>query len=135
MSRSRFAIAGAAVACALAATATAAYATFSSSSSATQAISTSSLQAPTGLTATLTSQCKATKGQQVTVAWTASTSSFTTGYTIQRTPAFASPVTVSAATTSWVDNTVAHSTAYTYTVLATYQQWSSGVTAPVVTTC
>jgi hypothetical protein len=43
--------------------------------------------------------------------------------------------TVSAATTSWIDNTVAHSTAYTYTVLATYQQWSSGASAAPVTTC
>jgi hypothetical protein len=135
MSRRKLAVAVALLACVLGGTATAAYATFVSSPSATQAISTQTLQPPTGASAALTSQCKSTKTQQVTVTWTATTSAFATGYTITRSPAFASSVTVSAATTSWVDNTVAHSTAYTYTVLATYQQWSSGVTPGAVTTC
>jgi hypothetical protein len=81
----------------------------------------------------LTAACNHGTKQQVTVTWTASASAYATGYTIQRSGM--TPVTVSAATTSWVDNTVAHSTAYTYTVLATFQQWSSGVSAGAVTTC
>lgn len=133
MSRPKLATAVAAIACVLGATATTAYATFTSSQTATQSISTQSLQAPTGVSAAVTSLCKATKAQQVTVTWTASTSAFATGYTIQRNGS--TVATVSATTTSWVDNTVAHATAYTYTVLATYQQWSSGANAPSVTTC
>jgi len=133
MRRPKLAIAMAVVVCAVGGTATAAYATFSSGDSAVQAISTQTLQPPTGVAATLTSACKANKAQQVTVTWTASGSAFATGYTIQRNST--TVATVSATTTSWIDNTVAHSTTYTYTVLATYQQWSSGATAAAVTTC
>jgi hypothetical protein len=132
MLRPKLAIA-VAVVCLVGGTATAAYATFTSSGSAIEAISTQTLQPPTGVAATLTSQCNKNKTQQVTVTWTASTSAFATGYTIQRNSA--TVATVSAATASWIDNTVAHSTAYTYTVLATYNSWSSGVSAPAVTTC
>src|SRR3954465_9809892 len=135
MSRHKLAAAVALLACVLGGTATAAYATFVSSGSATQAISTQTLQPPTRAGAALTSQCNKNKTQQVTVTWTASTSAFATGYTITRSPAFASSVTVSAATTAGVDTTVAHSTTYTYTGLATYRQWSSGVTPAAVTTC
>jgi hypothetical protein len=126
-------IAVALLACVLGATATAAYATFTLSRTATQSISTGSLLAPTGAGSALTSQCNKSKAQQVTVTWTASASAFATGYTIERNST--TVATVGATTTSWVDNTVAHSTAYSYTVLATYQQWSSGVSAGAVTTC
>ncbi len=101
MSRLKLAAAVALLACVIGATTSAAYATFTRSGSATQAISTQTLQPPTGAAATLTSQCKSSKAQQVTVTWTASISAFTTGYTI----------------------------------LATYLQWSSGVTPAAVTTC
>jgi hypothetical protein len=133
MLRRKFAIATVLAVFALGGTATAAYSMFSSSSSATQSVSTQTLQPPTGVAATLTSVCKANKAQQVTVNWALSGSAFATGYTIQRDST--TVATVSAATTSWIDNTVAHSTSYTYTVLATYQQWSSGATAAAVTTC
>ena len=133
MLRPKLAAAFAVAACIVAVTATAAYATFSSSGSAIQAISTQTLQPPTSPGAALTSQCNKNKTQQVTVTWTGSSSAFATGYTIQRNST--AVATVSAGTRSWVDNTVAHSTAYTYTVLATYQSWSSGVNASPVTTC
>lgn len=133
MLRPKLAIAVAVVACAVGGTATAAYAMFSSSDSAIQPVSTQTLQPPTNVAAALTSKCNHGATQQVTVTWTGSASAFATGYTIQRNSTTVQ--TVSAATTSWVDNTVAHSTAYTYTVLATYQQWSSGAAAAVVTTC
>jgi 1-aminocyclopropane-1-carboxylate deaminase/D-cysteine desulfhydrase-like pyridoxal-dependent ACC family enzyme len=133
MLRPKLAIAAVVVVCSVGATATAAYAMFSSSGSAIEAISTQTLQPPTSVAAALTSLCNKNKTQQVTVTWTASTSAFATGYTIQRNST--TVATVSAATTSWIDNTVAHSTAYTYTVLATYKSWSSGANAPAVTTC
>jgi heptaprenylglyceryl phosphate synthase len=133
MLRPKLALAVAVVVCSVGATATRAYAMFDSSGSAIQPVSTQTLQPPTAAVATLTSTCNKNKTQQVTVTWTASLSAFATGYTIQRNST--TVATVSAATTSWVDNTVAHSTAYTYTVLATYLQWSSGASAAPVTTC
>lgn len=133
MSRPKLAIAVLVAAFAVFGSVAAASAMFTSSGSAVQSISTGSLQPPTSVVATLTSQCKPSKPQQVTVTWTASASAFATGYTIQRNGS--TVATVSSTTTSWIDNTVAHSTAYTYTVLATYLQWSSGASAPSVTTC
>jgi hypothetical protein len=133
MLRPKFAIAAAVVVCSVAGTATAAYAMFNSSGSAIQPVSTQTLQPPTSVASTLTSTCNKNKTQQVTVTWTASTSAFAAGYTIERDSTIVA--TVSAATTSWIDNTVAHSTTYTYTVLATDKQWSSGASAAPVTTC
>ena len=133
MLRPKLAIAVAVVVCSVGGTATAAYAMFNSSDNAIQPVSTQTLQPPTAVVAALTSTCNKNKTQQVTVTWTGSLSAFATGYTIQRNST--TVATVSAATTSWVDNTVAHSTAYTYTVLATYLQWSSGASAPALTTC
>jgi hypothetical protein len=133
MLRPKLAIAFAVVVCSVGATATTAYAMFASSGSAIQPVSTQTLQPPTNVAATLTSKCNHGSTPQVTVTWTGSASGFATGYTIQRDST--TVATVGAATTSWVDATVAHTTAYTYTVLATYLQWSSGATAPAVTTC
>jgi hypothetical protein len=114
-------------------TAATAYATFTKTASASQSVSTQTLLAPTAPTATLTSQCNRNKAQQVTVTWTGSASTFETGYTVQRDGA--TVATLGATATSFVDDTVGHSTTYTYTVLATYKQWSTGVTAAAVTTC
>ena len=108
--------------------AAAAYATFTSGASAAQSISTNTLLPPTGVAGTVAANCKS-----VTVAWTGSASTFETGYTVQRNGA--TIATVSAATTSYTDSTTSRHTQYTYTVLATYQQWSSGATAPSVSTC
>ena len=113
--------------------AAAAYAAFTKSVTAAQSVSTQTLQPPTTVVASLTSACKSNKAQQVTVTWTASASAFATGYTIQRDGT--TIATVSSATASYIDNGVAHTTQYVYTVLATYQQWSSGAAAPAVTTC
>jgi hypothetical protein len=135
MLRRRLPVLVALVLAAVLVTAAAAYATFTSVGSATQAVSTQSLAPPTGVTTTLTSQCKANKAQQVTVSWTASTSSFVTGYTVQRNGTTITTLGATATATSYVDNGVGHSTSYTYTVLATYQQWSSGASASPITTC
>ena len=107
--------------------AAAAYAAFTSSASAAQSISTNTLQPPTNLQGTVASSCK-----KVTLTWTGSASAFATGYTIQRNGATVG--TVAAGTTTYADSTVSKTTSYTYTVLTTFQQWSSG-TSVNVTTC
>jgi archaellum component FlaF (FlaF/FlaG flagellin family) len=114
-------------------TAAAAYAGFTSATAATQAVSSATLQPPTNVVATRTSQCNRNKAQQVTVTWTGSASTFATGYTIQRNGT--TVTTLAATATSYVDDAVAHSTAYTYAVVATYRQWTAGATAAPVTTC
>ncbi len=118
-----------ALACAAALlSAAAAYATFTSGASEARSGSSDTLQPPTGVNATVAANCK-----KATVTWTLSASVFETGYTVQRNGT--TIATVSATTSSYVDSTVARTTQYTYTVLATYQQWSSGATAAPVTTC
>ena len=107
--------------------AAAAYATFTSGASAAQSISTNTLLPPTAVTGTVAANCKS-----VTVTWTASASTFATGYTVQRNGT--TIATVSAATTSYTDGTTSRHTQYTYTVLATFQQWSAG-TSVNATTC
>jgi curli biogenesis system outer membrane secretion channel CsgG len=108
--------------------AAAAYAAFTSGASVAQSISTNTLQPPTTVVGTVAPNCKS-----VTVTWVGSTSTFATGYTIQRNGTTVG--TVSAATASYTDSTTSRHTQYTYTVLATFQQWSSGAAAPAVTTC
>ena len=108
--------------------AAAAYATFASGASAAQSVSTQTLLPPTAVTGTVASNCKS-----VTVTWTASTSPFGSGYTIQRNGT--TITTVGSTATSFTDSTTSRHTQYAYTVLATYQQWSSGAAAPSVTTC
>lgn len=110
--------------------AAAAYASFTRSASATQSVSTNTLQPPTAVVATLTST-KCSKPQQVTVTWTASASAFVTGYTVQRNGT--TIATLAATATSYVDNAPAHTTQYTYSVVATYQQWSAGSSATAMT--
>jgi len=107
--------------------AAAAYAAFTSGASEAQSISTNTLQPPTNLQGTVASSCK-----KVTLTWSGSASAFATGYTIQRNGATVG--TVAAGTTTYADSTVSKTTSYTYTVLTTFQQWSSG-TSLNVTTC
>jgi len=108
--------------------AAATYAAFTSGASAAQSFSTNTLQPPTGVAGTVAANCKS-----VTVAWTGSVSTFESGYTIQRNGT--TIATVSSSTSSYTDSTTSRHTQYTYTVLATFQQWSSGATAPSVSTC
>ena len=121
------------VTAAVLATAATPFATFTRSASASQSVATQTLQPPTTVGATLTSQCNRNKTQQVTVSWTATASAFATGYTVQRDGM--TVANVAATATSYVDVNVPHVATVTYSVLATYQQWSSGAAAPAVTTC
>lgn len=108
--------------------AAAAYATYTSGASAAQAVSTNTLLAPTSVVGTVAANCKS-----VTVTWTGSGSTFETGYTIQRNGT--TITTVGATATSYTDSTTSRHTQYTYTVLATFQQWSAGASAPTISTC
>jgi hypothetical protein len=68
----------------------------------------------------------------VTLTWAGSASAYATGYTIQRNGTTLG--SLPAGTTTFVDSTASKTTAYTYTVLTTFQQWSAG-TSLNVTTC
>jgi hypothetical protein len=125
--RRRLAIFSALVCAAALVSVAAAYAAFTSGTSAAQPISTDTLQPPTSLQGTVASSCK-----KVTLTWTGSASAYATGYTIQRNGTTLG--SLPAGTTTFVDSTASKTTAYTYTVLTTFQQWSAG-TSLNVTTC
>jgi cellulose 1,4-beta-cellobiosidase len=93
-------------------------------------IATATLQPPTGATATQTN-CRNNKPVQITVNWTATTSAFATGYTIQRSTTSGGPYntigTLPSGTTTYTDTdpTLAYTTTYDYIVQATYQAWTA----------
>jgi hypothetical protein len=120
--------------------ASAALATFTSAaSSGPMNLTSATLAAPTG-PAAVELACANSKPAVISVSWTASTSSFTTGYTISRAATAGGPYTaigtVSAGTTSFTDPsvTLAYSTAYFYVVDATYQSWTARSGQASVTT-
>jgi hypothetical protein len=120
--------------------ASAALATFTAAaSSGGMALSSATLAAPTGASA-LQGACTNNKPAVISVSWTASSSSFTTGYTILRAAGSGGPYTaigtVSAGTTTFTDPsvTLAYSTAYFYVVDATYQSWTAQSAQAAVTT-
>lgn len=112
--------------CALVAVAAPVSAAWLNSATASSTWSTSSLAAPTGLTAT--QSCLLTV-RSITLAWTPSTSAYATGYTVYRKAgggSFAAVATLAGRTTaSWVDEPLASSTTYTYAVRTTYQSWTA----------
>ena len=106
------------------ATASIAAATFSSSASTgPMALSSATLNAPSGFRAT--ANCvKPTVS--VSLSWSAS--NFASGYTIYRAAAggsYSAVASVGSGTTSYTDNGVGYSTAYTYYVDATFQSWTA----------
>ncbi len=93
------------------------------------AISSATLLAPTGVGAVQTN-CKNNAASKVTVSWTATSSTFATGYTIQRATVSAGPYatvgTVAFGTNSFLNSTgLAYSTTYYYQVLSTYRSWTA----------
>jgi hypothetical protein len=112
------------------ATAAAAFAGFATSSSAGETISTATFAPPTVPSAAQVS-CKNNKPPQISISWTASASSFTTGYTLYRSTTsgggYTQVGTVNAATTTFTDpsTTLAYTTTYYYVVDATVQSWSA----------
>ena len=121
------------------ATAAGALADITSSVSASQAIATATLAPPTN-TAAAEVACKNNKPPQVNVTWTASASSFTTGYTIYRSTVDGSGYTqigtTGSSATSFTDpsTTLAYSTTYYYVVDANDQSWSARSTQAQATT-
>jgi hypothetical protein len=107
--------------------ATPAVATLGDSATASAAFTTTTLAAPTGLTAT--AGCAGLAAAKVTLGWTATTSAFATGYDVYRAVgggastflASVSPRT----TVAYVDTAVSLLTQYTYTVKARFAAWST----------
>jgi hypothetical protein len=130
MHRRRLLIALVLVPAAVLATAAAAYAGFFSIASASQPVSTAAFQPATSVTATQVN-CRNNQTPKLSVGWTASSSGFTTGYTIYRGTTSGGPYTsigsVSAATTTFADpsTTLAYTQSYYYVVDATFLSWSS----------
>lgn len=89
------------------------------------------LAAPTAPTAVASCVGTVVKSPRVTVSWTATSSTYATGYAILRLTAgsYVQIGTVSGrTTTSYADNTVLLATTYTYKVRATYQNWFAQTT-------
>jgi hypothetical protein len=116
--------------------ATPAVATMGDSASASAAFTTTTLAAPTGLTAT--AGCVGLAAAKVTLGWTATASTFATGYDVYRAVG-AGPSTFLASvsprtTVAYVDTSVALLTSYTYTVKTRFASWSkASVTASATT--
>lgn len=112
--------------CALVAVAAPVSAAWLNSATASSTWSTTSLAAPTGLTAT--QSCLLTV-RSITLEWTPSASDYATGYTVYRKTgggSFSLVATLAGRTTSsWVDTPLASSTTYTYDVRTTYQSWTA----------
>jgi hypothetical protein len=115
------------------ATASMAAATFASSAgSGPMALSSATLNAPGGFTAT--ANC-VKPNVSVSLSW--SSSNFASGYTIYRAAAgggYSAIASVGSGTTSYTDSGVAYSTAYTYYVDATFQSWTAQSSTASATT-
>ncbi|HMK11254.1 MAG TPA: hypothetical protein VK461_06715, partial [Acidimicrobiales bacterium] len=101
----------------------------SSRSVGANAISTSTLAPATGLSAS-------GSGNAVVLTWTATTSTFATGYDILRSTTSGGPYSTvgqvtSRTTVTYTDSAVIASTTYYYVVRATYQSWTSANTSQV----
>jgi len=111
-----------------------AFAIFNDVHSASLPVSTTSLAAPTGLTAT--ASCSGTT-PRVAMSWTASASTYATGYQIYRkigVGAFLPLATVSGrTTTTYTDSPALLSTLYSYYVATTFYSWSAN-SSPASTT-
>jgi hypothetical protein len=116
-----------------------AIAQFTRTASSTLPVSTTTLAPPTAVSPTQTN-CRNNRPPEITVAWTATTSAFATGYTVERAPAAAGPyatvATLAIGTTSTVDPdlTLAYATAYYYRVHSTFRSWTGTSAVASVTT-
>ena len=131
------------VVCALPATmlwATGAEAGFSATDSAAMNVTTAALAAPTSLSGT--GDCAGPLTPEVDLSWTATTSTFATGYAIRRRLVGGTYVTVGTVTgrttTTYTDlGPLAPNTQYEYVVRAVYASWtadsaSASATTPLV---
>jgi hypothetical protein len=102
-------------------------------------VASATLAPPTALSAAQTG-CKSSKPPTIAVGWTATSSSFATGYRVERATASGGPYTVVATvaigTTSYLDADPAlgYATTYFYRALSTFRSWTTASTAVSVTT-
>jgi hypothetical protein len=94
-----------------------------------ETVSTGTLAAPTNLSAAQVN-CRFNKPGEVNVTWTASSSSYVTSYTIERSTggneSYAVLGSVAAGKTSYTDSeSLGYSTVYYYRVSAVYRAWSA----------
>ena len=97
------------------------------------------LAAPTGLSAT--GGCAGTLAPKVTLSWTATASTYATGYDIYRAVGAGAPALLTSVSprtvVAYTDTAVSVLTSYTYTVRTKYQSWvtsssSASATTPAV---
>ena len=117
-------------------TATLAQASFFRSQSASLPVATGSLAAPTGLSAV--PGCAGTLNPKITLSWTATASTFATGYVVRRRldgGIYTTVATVSGrTTTTYTDTGLLGNTAYQYVVQASYESWTADSSAASATT-
>jgi hypothetical protein len=107
-----------------------ALATFTGDASvATASLSSATLAAPSGLTAQ-NQNCVSLTSTQVKLTWTATTSTWATGYEIFRSTTSGGPytsrgTTSGSSTVTWVDTSVSFLTTYFYVVEASKNSWRS----------
>jgi hypothetical protein len=116
-----------------------AIATLGDSATAASAFTTTSLAAPTGVAAT--GGCVGLGTPKVTLTWTATATTFATGYDIYRAVGAGAPTLLTSVSprtvVSYTDTAVLVLTSYTYTVRTKYQNWikassSASATTPAV---
>lgn len=102
-------------------------------------LATSTLSPASGVSATQYN-CRTNKPIEISVAWSATNSSYATSYTVERATASAGPYTsvssVEIGKRTYIDNggSLAYSTTYYYRVSAVYHLWSAASTATAVKT-
>jgi hypothetical protein len=94
-----------------------------------QTIATATMAAPTNVSATQIN-CRLNRSPEVKIAWTASSSSYVSSYTIERATAsngsYAALGSVAASDTSYTDSSsLNYSTTYYYRVVAVLHDWSA----------
>jgi hypothetical protein len=127
---------GAGVVAAVLVVASPALASYLDSATATAAFTTTSLAAPTGVGAA--GGCAGTLQPKVTLTWTATTTTFATGYDVYRAVGLGASTYLTTVTprtaTSYVDTAVSLLTSYTYTLKTKYQSWTkASSTAAAIT--
>jgi hypothetical protein len=95
-----------------------------------QAVATGTLLSPSNLKATQVN-CRVNRSPEIQLGWTATESSYASGYAIERAAASAGPYTtvgsVALGTNSYTDTSgaLAYSTTYYYRVSASFHSWSA----------
>ena len=111
---------------------------FGDSATAASTLTTTSLAAPTSFTATAGCTTSIPKVPKVTLSWTATTSTFATGYDVYRAVGAGTQTLLTSVSprtvTSYVDNSVSLVTSYTYSVRTRYAAWSKASSNASATT-